>query len=138
MGCKENDMDATREDPIEAAEGAEKADILENIAKFYTNGIERLAEVQKKAVDLAAQQNLELINTWKKQTAGLSAVPGIFLLDLAASAFDHYAEAQKGAIELLIEQSHVVADMVKERNVTVAKAVEGGVTMVQETIERAV
>ena len=45
--------------PVTAAEGM-KVDVIESISELYTKGIERLAEVQKKGLELAVQHNAEV------------------------------------------------------------------------------
>jgi len=130
-------MIATKKAPNEPAEtvAAEKPDVVESVVTLYTNGVERLAEVQKKSIDLAAQQNAELINTWKKFTEVAPGGPGFFMLDLTSNAFDRFAETQKGVIDLVVEQSHALANLAKERT---AKTNEGAASFVQEMVERSV
>jgi hypothetical protein len=76
--------------PVMAVAG-EKPDYVEAAVHLYTTGIERLAEAQKKAIDLTINQNAEMVSTWKKQAW---AAPGFFMLDLATTTFDRYAETQ--------------------------------------------
>ncbi len=130
-------MIATKKTPNEPAESvaAEKSEVVESVTTLYTKGVERLAEIQKKSIDLAAQQNAELINTWKKFAEIAPGGPGFFMLDLAANGFERLAETQKGAIDLVVEQSHALAGLAKERTV---KTKEGAVSFVQEMVERSV
>jgi hypothetical protein len=137
MRPKENNMNISAmgpEEPVAAAAG-EKFDVLESAVQLYTSGIERLAEAQKKAIDLAMEQNTELVTAWKKQAFG---APGFFMLDMATTAFDRYAETHKGAIDLVVEQAHTLAGLVKERKLNASKAVDEGVTRVQEAIDQSV
>jgi len=122
------------QEPVTAAAG-EKPDFVESAVKVYTTGIERLAEVQKKAIDLALAHNAELVSTWKKQAW---AVPGLLMVDLATTAFDRFAETQKGAIDLVLEQTHTLAGLVKERKVKTGKVVEEGIAKAQEAIDQSV
>src|ERR1700757_2474282 len=98
------------EGPVTAAAG-EKPDFVEATVHLYTTGIERLAEAQKKAIDLTVNHNAEMVSAWKKQAW---AAPGFFMLDLATTAFDRYADTQKGMIDLVVEQSQTLASVVKE------------------------
>jgi hypothetical protein len=137
MRPKEHLMKATEkgpEGPVTAAAG-EKPDFVETAVQVYTTGVERLAEAQKKAIDLAIEHNADMMKTWKKQTA---AIPGLFMLDLAATAFDRFAETQKGMIDLMVEQTHTVAGVTKERKVKAGKVVEDSVARAQEAINQSV
>lgn len=120
--------------PVTAAAG-EKTDVIESMTQLYTSGIERVAEIQKKGLDLAVQHNTELVNTWKKLAL---AVPGLFVLDLATTAFERFADTQKGAIDLVVEQSHALADLVKERKVKTTDTFEEGKAKAKEAIEHVV
>jgi hypothetical protein len=121
-----------------SAAAAEKTEVVETIATLYTNGVERLAEVQKKGIDLAVKHNAELLDAWKKIAQVFPGAPGLAMLDLASSAFDRYADTQKGAIDLVLEQSHALAGLVKERAASTANATAGASTIVKQTLERAV
>lgn len=122
--------------PVTAA--AEKTEIVDTIAALYTTGVERIAEVQKKGIDLAVKQNAELLDAWKKIAQVVPGAPGLFMLDLASNAFERYADTQKGAIDLVLEQSHALADLVKERTAATAEGFEGAPAIVRQTVDQAV
>src|SRR5271166_3819620 len=97
----ESDMDTKEANgPVTAAEGT-KVDEFESMAELYTNGIERLAEMQKKGLEIAVRHNAEVVSTWKKFTLPM---PGVLMLDLATTAFERFADTQNGAIDLMVEQ----------------------------------
>jgi len=127
----------TTKEPGSAA-AAEKTEVVETIATLYTKGVERIAEVQKKGSDLAGKQNAELLDAWKKIAQLVPGAPGLFMLDLASNAFERYAETQKGAIDLVLEQSHALAGLVKERAASTANTTEGAAAIVQQTVEQSV
>ncbi len=122
------------EGPVTAAAG-DKTDFVETAVRVYTTGVERLADAQKKAIDLAIEHNTEMMSTWKKQAAG---VPGLFMLDLATTACDRFAETHKGMIDLMVEQTHTLADLAKERKVKAGKVVDESVARAQEAIDQSV
>lgn len=115
---------------------AKQTEMVEGIATLYTEGVERLAEAQKKILDVAQQHNIEAIDAWKKIGHGTPGAPGLFLMDLAATTFGQYADLQKGAIDLAVEQSQTLAGIAKEHNNSVSKATDGVKALAQETIER--
>lgn len=133
-------MNATKKVPSDPATpgAAKKPDVVESVVTLYTKGVERLAEVQKKSIDLAAQQNTEMIKSWKKFADLVPGASGLFMLDLATNAFERFADTQKGAIDLVVEQSHALVGLAKERTAAAAKANEGAVSLVQEMVERSV
>lgn len=120
--------------PVTAPEGT-KPDVIESITELYTNGIERLAEVQKKGLEIAVKHNAEVASAWKKFTL---PVPGVLMLDLATTAFERFAETQKGAIDLMVEQTHTLAKVVKERKAKSTDAMEDGNKRAKEAIEHSV
>src|SRR4249919_1645654 len=113
-----------------SATAADKTEVVDTIATLYTNGVERLAEVQKKGIDLAVKQNTELLDAWKKIAQVFPGAPGLVMLDLVSNALDRYADTQKGAIDLVLEQSHALASLVKERANSTAAVTEGAVAVV--------
>jgi hypothetical protein len=122
------------EGPVTAAAG-DKPDFVETAVQVYTTGVERLAEAQKRAIDLAIEHNTEMMSTWKKQAA---AAPGLFMLDLATTAFDRFAETHKGMIDLMVEQTHTLANVAKERKLKVGKVVDESVARAQDAIDQSV
>ena len=122
------------EGPVTTAAG-EKPDFVEAAVHLYTAGIERLAEAQKKAIDLAVNHHAEMVSTWKRQAWAAS---GFFMLDLATTAFDRYAETQKRMIDLAVEQSHLMAGIAKERKVKSGKIVDDSVAKAQEAIDQSI
>jgi hypothetical protein len=120
--------------PVTAAEGT-KVDAIDSITELYTNGIERLAEVQRKGLEIAVKHNAEVANAWKKFTLPM---PGVLMLDLATAAFERFAETQKGAIDLVVEQTHTLSKLMKERNVKATDTMEEGKKRAKEAIEHSV
>lgn len=120
--------------PVTAAD-AEKIDVLETLTELYTSGIERLAEVQKKGLEIAVRQNAEVASAWKKLAL---AAPAELMLDLATNAFERLADTQKGAIDLVVEQTHTFAKTVKERKVKATDTIEEGKKKAREAVEHSV
>lgn len=110
----------------------------DSVTALYFRGVERLAEMQKSSIDLAAVHNAEAINPWKKFVQKIPGAPGLFMFDLASSAAERFVETQKSAIDLVVEQSHAFAEIVSERTTAAAKATESAAGLVQQTVERTV
>src|SRR6185369_12813450 len=132
----EDDMDANevgKKGPVTDAVG-ERLDVIESMTDLYSNGIVRLAEVQKRGLEIAVKHNAEIVSTLKKQAL---PAPGALMLDLA-TAFEHFAETQRGAIDLVVEQTHALAGVVKERKIKVTDTIEEGKKRAKEAIEHTV
>jgi hypothetical protein len=123
--------------PVSTA-AAEKPEVVETIVNLYSKSVERIAEVQKKGIDLAVKQNTELLDACKKMAQTVPGVSGLFMLDLAANAFERYADTQKGAIDLVLEQSHALAGLAKERAASAVKVVEDATAILQQNVAQSV
>jgi len=133
----EDDMDANevgKKGPVTDAVG-ERLDVIESMTDLYSNGIVRLAEVQKRGLEIAVKHNSEIVSTLKKQAL---PAPGALMLDLATTAFEHFAETQRGAIDLVVEQTHALAGVVKERKIKATDTIEEGKKRAKEVIEHTV
>jgi hypothetical protein len=116
----------------------EKVDWTESMAKLFTAGVGRIADVQKKSIDIAAQQNAELINLWKKAIQKVPGAPGLFLLELEGSGLEQYAEMEKTAIDLMVDQSKAFADLAKERTATGSWVNEDVDAFAKKSVERVI
>jgi hypothetical protein len=124
--------------PVTAAEKEKDkvpVDFVETVTELYSSGIDRLAEVQKKGLETAVRHNAEVANAWKKLTL---AAPAVLMLDLATNAFERLADTQKGAIDLVVEQTHTFAKTIKERKVKATDTLEEGKKRAKEAIEHSV
>ena len=122
-----------------AARGAGTAQVLENFVPLYMKGIEVIAELQKKSLEIAAQQNSEWVAAGKK--AVVRYIPAAQVnpaFDLAAQAFATILEGQKEAIDLALEQNQTVAGFAKEGAESVAKLTGGLTTLFQKSVEYSV
>jgi hypothetical protein len=125
------------EDDMETNEVAagERADVIESMMDLYSSGIVRLAEIQKKGLEIAVKHNAEVVSTLKKQTL---PAPGALMLDLATTAFEHLADTQRGAIDLVVEQTNALAGVVKERKIKATDTIEEGKRRAKEAIQHTV
>ena len=132
-------MKSTKHVPTErVAAATQKNNVPESVATLYTQGVERMAEIQKKSIDLATQQNLEFLNIWKKNARAFPFAPGVFMIELATTTFERFADTHKGAIDLVVEQSHAMGNVVKEHSTATTNANEGAVNMAQELMDHGI
>jgi hypothetical protein len=114
---------------------AKKNEAVEAFIPLYTKNVERLAELQKKSLDAAAEQNAELIGACKKAFHYIPETPGLFLFDLVGQSFNRFVETQKNAIDLAVQQSHVVAGLAKDRSASATKVAEGVTNLFKQSVE---
>ena len=57
------------------ANGAAATEFVDAITPLYLNGVERMAEMQKKSLELAAEQTNEWVNAWKKAFSFFPVTP---------------------------------------------------------------
>lgn len=130
---------STPKKSTKSVNGAAKTnEAVETFVPLYTKNVERLAELQKKSLDIAAEQNAELIGACKKAFSYVPETPGMFLFDLVGQNFERFVETQKGAIDLAVEQSHVVAGLAKERGGSAVKVAEGVTALFKQSVEYSV
>jgi hypothetical protein len=117
---------------------AKTPEILDAVSTLYADGIDRLAQVQKKGLDFATQANNEILQSWKKIALAVPGAPGLMMLDLASSAFERYADTQKGAIDLVLTQSNAMLGVVKEGLAATAQANAVSTGVIQKTVQESV
>ena len=115
-----------------------KCEFVDAFTPLYLNSIQRLAELQKKSLDVAAEQSAEWLNAWKKAFSYFPLTPATSVFDIAEQAVETYVETQKSAIDLLVEQSQAVAGIAKERAAAYAKSANGVTATFQQSVERSV
>jgi methyl-accepting chemotaxis protein len=115
-----------------------KPETVENFIPLFTKNVERVAELQKKSLEVAAEQNAEFVATCKEAFETTPETPGMFVFDLLGQAFERAVEAQKAAIDQTVEQSNALASLVKERAGSAKKVAEGVTSVFQQTVEQAV
>jgi hypothetical protein len=121
--------------PRTAAEGAEVAG---NFFPLYTRSVQRVAELQKKSLEVAAEQNAELVENGKKAFSFIPEAPVSFWFDLVGQTFERYVETQKETIDLAVEQNNTLTELAQERGALAAKFADGAAGLFQQTLEYSV
>jgi hypothetical protein len=118
------------------------ADVNHEVTEVFTpvfeNSVARVAEFQKNALDLAAEQTSEWIGAWKKAFSVLPVNPPTFFFDLANQAIQIGVETQKSAIDLVVDQSTAVAEITRQRAQAYSKIAETATEAFQTTVTRSV
>jgi hypothetical protein len=117
---------------------AEKAEVTETFLPLYKKNVERVAELQKKALEVAADQTTEVMEAWKKVFGVVPNTPGLFLFNLFGETLDSFIETEKGMIDLAIEQSEALFNITKDRGMSAEKIVDGATHVFQQTVDHSV
>ena len=117
---------------------AVKPEFVDAFTPLVLSSVERVADLQKKTLDVAAEQTAEWIGAWKKAFSYFPVTPPAFIFDVAGQAVQTAIENQKGAIDLMVEQTQSVAGIAKVRADAYSKIVDGVTTTVQKSVVRSV
>lgn len=121
-----------------AVEAAKDHEMAEKVAALYTKSVERMADIQKRSIDVAMQQNKEVIGLWKQVAEKLPWAPQLKGLDEAAGRLEHFAGTQKSAIDLMVENTRAFVEMVKERTAAAEKTTDSVLNFAQESFDRTI
>jgi hypothetical protein len=117
---------------------AAKPAFAEAFTPVVLGSVERVAELQKKTLDITAEQANEWIGAWKKAYGYFPVTPPTFIFDVASQAIQTAVETQKGAIDLVVEQTKSVAGIAKLRADAYSEIVDGVTSTVRKSVERSV
>jgi hypothetical protein len=107
-----------------------------DFASLFLKGVERAAELQKKSLDTAVQQNAEAIANYKKSPQAVPVLPNVF--ELAGKAFEGFIEAQKTVIDQVVHQTTAMVETAKESGNSAQKVAEIFTKNIEQSIERTV
>lgn len=113
-------------------------EVAETLTPVYLQGFQRVAALQKKSLDVAAEHSGEWIAVCKKAFSYVPVATPTFFFDLAEQVVENVVETQKNVIDLFVEQSEAVATTVNERTEAYNKVAEGVVAAVQASVVRSV
>ncbi|MGB7552954.1 MAG: hypothetical protein WBM04_01175 [Candidatus Korobacteraceae bacterium] len=120
------------------AAAAGKPEFADAFTPLYVNGVERLAELQKKSLDIAVEQSTEFLNTWKKAFSFFPLTSATFVFDIAEQAVETFVETQKSAIDFAVEQSHTIAGINNTRVKAYGDIANRVTGAFQQSVERSV
>jgi len=128
--------DATPE-KAEKAKGYEtlRSNLLD-FASLFKTGIDRMAEIEKSAFDLAAKQTAETIQTCKKVLP--ASMPGLFVFDLAEQSCQRFADTCGKVVDLVVEQSAAILEATKRESKSATKIAENFTTEAKQAAERVI
>jgi dGTP triphosphohydrolase len=123
---------------VPPVDSAKNIDFFETSAILYRKGVERIAELQSRYIECAVQQNKEAIELCRQTVEKLPWASYMNVFDDAAGTLERFAEAQKTAINLTVDQTRAFVEMVKERTATASKSADSISKFAQQSFERSV
>jgi hypothetical protein len=114
----------------------ENTNYAADFVNLFMKGVERAAELQKKALEAATQQNAEMIAASKKAIHTTPLKPGMF--DVVQQGLKRYVEAQRGAIDLVVQQTAAMVEAAKQSGSLTQKVIEEFAKFVEQSVEGAV
>jgi hypothetical protein len=115
-----------------------KPEAIESFIPLFTKTVGRFAEVQKKSLEIVAEQNAEFTEACKKSFDFAPEPSGLFFFDLFGQALERAIETQKAAISEAVEQTNAVAEIAREKSGYFAKTAEGVTGLFQQAVEQSV
>jgi len=113
-------------------------EFVDAITPLVLGSVERIAELQKKTLDLAAEQTAEFIGAWKKAFSYSPVPTPAFVWDIAGQAVQTAIDTQKSAIDLVVDQTKSVTGIAKVRADAYSQIVDGVTSTVKKSVERSV
>jgi hypothetical protein len=113
-------------------------DFVETFTPVYLNSVERVAEMQKQCLDVAAEQTAEWIGAWKSVFTAFPVPTPTFLFDVAGQAVQTCVETQKSAIDLAVEQTQAVTEIANQRAEAYSKIAKTARGTIGTAVERSV
>jgi hypothetical protein len=105
-------------------------------ATLFSKGLERVIEASKTALDLAVEQNAEVLASCKN-ALNASSMPGDLMFDLAGTAFEGYVTFQKRLLDFTVEQSNTVVQAANEYSHDASKAKEEIAHVIRHSVDHA-
>jgi len=107
-----------------------------DFSNLFLRGVEQAAELQKKSLEAALQQNTEAFAAYKRGTQNMQSMPDVF--ELAGRALESYVEAQKNVIDQIVQQTAALVEGAKGGTSSAQKVAETFTRNIEQSIERTV
>jgi uncharacterized membrane protein YccC len=105
-----------------------------DFTNLFLKGVEQAAELQKKSLEAALQQNTEAYAAYKRGTQSMQSMPDVF--ELAGKALESYVEAQKSVIDQIVQQTTALVESTKGGGSSVQRVAETFTRNIEQSIER--
>lgn len=117
---------------------AAKPEFADVFTPVVLNTIESVADLQKKTLDIAAEQTAQWMGAWKQAFALFPVTPPAFVFDVASQAVQTAIENQKSAIDMVVEQTKSVTGIHQVRAEAYSQIGTEVTTSVRKSVERTI
>ena len=107
-----------------------------DFTNLFLKGVEQAADLQKKSLEAALQQNAEAHAAYKKSTSSMQSMPDVF--ELAGKALEGYVEAHMTVIDQIVQQTAALVESAKSGGSSAQKVAETFTKNIEQSIERTV
>jgi hypothetical protein len=104
---------------FQAAQSA-STDVYQTSIDLFRTGMERSIEVQKRVLDIAAQQNADALGWWRSILGNLPNAELMF--DFAQQTVEQFFEMQKRTLDIVGQQSAGMAESARTQGERIAQA----------------
>jgi hypothetical protein len=119
--------------PVSAAV---KPEFVDAVTPLVLNSVERVADLQKQTLDIAAEQTAAWMGAWKQAFSYFPVAAPSFIFDAASQAMQTAIEAQKSAIDLVVEQAQSATSINQVRAEAYSKIAAEVTTTMQKSFGR--
>jgi hypothetical protein len=121
-----------------ATKAAAATDFVDVFTPVIVNTVEQVADLQKKTLDVAAEQTAQWMGAWKQAFSFFPVAPPAFIFEVAGQAVQTAIENQKSAIDLVVEQTKSATEITKVRADAYTKIAAGVTTSIKKSVEQTV
>jgi hypothetical protein len=122
--------------PASKPDAHQESNFAAEFSNLVLKGIQRAADMQKQSLEAAAHLNAQALEALKKSAQNMPAAAGLF--DLAGQALERYAEAQKGVIDQVVQQTAAVIETTRQQSSSASNVASEVSKTIQDSIERAI
>lgn len=113
-------------------------EFVDALTPLYLNGVEQVAKLQKKSLELTAEQTAEWMGAWQKFFSSFPVAAPTVVFEVAGQAIQTYVETCNSAIDLAVEQSQSVVRIGQERAAAYSKIAGEATASLRTSVERSV
>jgi hypothetical protein len=108
----------------------------QDFVSLFVKGVQRVAEIQKQALEHAVRQNAEIVDAYRKAARSIPTVAS--RVELVEEALNQFVKAQESVTNQVVEQTLVLVKTVQEHSDAAAKVTMAFTGLIQDSIQHAI